>query len=70
MTYLMNIHTGSVDTRENWRIEFSNTPIHEWHGYESEEDFNENFEHDDLVMSWDFCLVDVQQDDNGVWEII
>lgn len=68
--YLMHVNTGTVQTREEWRAEMISMPLHEWHGYEDEEDFESNFPHDDKVASWDFHLVEVEQNDKGEWEAV
>jgi len=68
MKNYMHINTGTVDTAENWLAEYISMPMHEWHGYEDEEDFEANFPHDDKVACWDFCLVEVQKNDKGEWE--
>jgi hypothetical protein len=51
---------GGNATLEEWRQVMFTMPLHEWHGYKSEKEFEENFGHDDLVMSWSFCLDEVE----------
>lgn len=68
--YLMHVNTGSVDTADNWLAEYLSTPLHEWHGCEDEDDFNEKILLNNSIPSWDFCLVKVQENEKGQWEAV
>jgi hypothetical protein len=51
ITYLMNPHTGSVDTEENWKSEFREMSSEEWGGKTYE----------------DARLFEVVKDEDGDW---
>jgi len=52
MIYLMNIHTGSVDTEENWLSDYNSMSAEAW----GSQDFND-----------EGSLVQVVKDGDGDW---
>lgn len=59
--YLMNPHTGTVDTKDNWRDEYEAMEPCEWFGYDDSEESAEIIED----MSWDCKLIEVKKDSDG-----
>lgn len=51
MTYLMNPHTGDVDTKENWEIDWTQKDI----------------ECNDTLEEWMGHLIEVEKDEDGSW---
>ena len=63
MTNLMNVNTGSVQTRAEWIADFKASELHEWLGYETLEEMKEAGE----CRVWSHMLVAVEQNENGEW---
>lgn len=52
--HLMNVHTGSVDTEDNWKLDF-------------ERDIEEGIVTKENWKDWSDSLVEVEQDEDGEW---
>ena len=52
--YLMNVHTGSVDTEDNWKLDF-------------ERDIEEGIVTKENWKDWSDSLVEVEQDEFEIW---
>lgn len=62
MKHLMNIHTGIIDTEENWRADYESMSLCEWFGFETDECMQAAIDDD---CAWDANLIVVIRDDMG-----